>query len=321
MEPLPPYCKKKYFRTILSIGKAVYRQQRFAKKNLNPILSKNSEKWGEDLPKAIHFRFFHYSGIIAGFFGETVCALHNEKPDRLIRQSLMLTGACSPLFDSFFDEYHHKESRLEHLLAAPATFSAKDIHEDLSQQLYVQLCSLQPFERMEDYLRRLFTAQLVDDNNLVTKPDFETAHNLCAEKGGLGALVFRSAIPFPFAEGEEEALYAFGVFVQYVDDLFDLQTDILQKHYSPLSFCNDWKEVEKIVEEQYNHAVKLVKEIKLPQKGLDGFLCRAQLYYKMSQQYLLHLKKVCPNGVKQVVDVKKEEVDFNPSWRLIYKLY
>jgi len=134
-------------------------------------------------------------------------------------------------------------------------------------------------------------------------------------------LVFRSAIPFPFAEGEEEALYAFGVFVQYVDDLFDLQTDILQKHYSPLSFCNDWKEVEKIVEEQYNHAVKLVKEIKLPQKGLDGFLCRAQLYYKMSQQYLLHLKKVCPNGVKQVVDVKKEEVDFNPSWRLIYKLY
>lgn len=167
-----------------------------------------------------YWRIWHYSTIVAAFFGPVLFRLHKIKLRKNDYHTFALLGASTALFDRVYDEDLIDSIRFREVLQSPKI--ADSILEKLVTSLLVDLINAnQQPELFSQFMIRMALAQeesKAQEDNTASKKFLE---NITRKKGGTGYLVFRSYVPVHLTSSEEEALMQIGNVVQMLDDLVD----------------------------------------------------------------------------------------------------
>jgi len=186
-----------------------------------------------DLPKQMALntramrRMQHY------FYGTTFLSIvfglmHHRRrtPDEKALFSNM--AALSYHFDDLADAYRRGDAAQQTWLDNPEVYGIKADSSGLSLHLLRNVyrsVSDAWLEAFKDSLYRVFNIETAGRQQQDSRLNLDAIKSITQEKGGHSVMLFRYILNTPMAEGEEEALYAFGGLVQLCDDITDVWFD------------------------------------------------------------------------------------------------
>lgn len=181
-------------------------------------------------------------------------------------------GAATPLYDDLLDE-----TGLTHEDIMQAV--GDDNHPMRHQIRLFHYLMQQAFDHVSlsaDY-RRFFDLVVQSQKESLRQElpqilDKSEVARLTAEKGGYATLLFRHILENPLRHGEQEAIFALGNMLQYVNDLFGLWFDSQKKRQTLVTMSNDTAEMRKTFHQLFDKAASLSLSMDYPDKNIKRYL-------------------------------------------------
>ena len=209
-------------------------------RRVQPLCKPCLDLFEPEIQKRLQYRMWHYSTVVAPFFGPLLCRLSGCAVSPALMQTFTLAGAATAYFDMVFDDQ----------LMDPETMAQKEISafspSESMYNLFYKILRDQAFDPVafDRYLSLLTQVQRISQ---AQKDSYATAawvDEVTRLKGGLGLLVFRCFVPVRIRPSEEAALMQAGEGIQLMDDLADIRQDMTEgihtaarRFSSPLEFA------------------------------------------------------------------------------------
>jgi hypothetical protein len=186
------------------------------------------------------------------------------------------------------DNYHlsHADLHKEYYINNPELYTLVDLCQWLDLQIR-ELISLQ--EEYDCYLRKTIAAQedslIQIHGNPISVVDLQ---EITSNKGGYAALLYRCTLHNKMIPGEEAAIFAFGSFYQYLNDLFDAWKDTQAGSITLITQCGDPTKLRAEYTQKLHNVISAFAGLSYPKKCKDlmlriiltmvsqGFVCIAQ---------------------------------------------
>jgi len=216
---------------ILFMLKSVWVQQRFLKKEIDPLLSaiqhdKDASLKSEDIKKIRSY----YGLAVPAILGEAFCILRGNSLSTKERLAFTFLGALTGLYDDFFDDLNTSEHHIKELTTNPDEKIAQN-----SNELFFIQCCKKAIENAPnpDLLKKralaVFEAQVMSKKQKNADITPEAIRSITWLKGGVSLLFYRSVLDGEVTKSEERMLYTLGSIMQLENDIFDVFKDRQQK--------------------------------------------------------------------------------------------
>ena len=263
--------------SIIPIGlllvKNLYKQRRFVKKELSPIINKsfsnNSKNLiAEDIIKIENY----YALFVPAVLGEAFCTLHGEKMTNNERWVSTLQSALSAVGDDFFDKSELPDFDLKDIEQNFSSIKPKTNSEQLFINLFKELKQTQPNKELFKCLGSVYKAQESSNLQKIQSTPLNHIEKITADKGGYSFLFYRWAFTHPLVNDEKELIYKLGECLQWANDIFDIYEDYKVGIRTVATECSNIELLTKKFQTQIKEIVKLAYKTNFEQKNIRKFL-------------------------------------------------
>ncbi len=151
----------------------------------------------------------------------------------------LLLGAVTPVYDDLMDNYHlsHNDLHKELYVNNPELYNLVDLCQWLDVQIRERITLREEYDY---YFKKTIAAQEDSLIQIQCKPiSVNDLHAITNNKGGYATLLYRCVLHHKMIPGEEAAIFAFGSFYQYLNDLFDAWKDTQAGSITLITQCGD----------------------------------------------------------------------------------
>ena len=232
-----------------------YSQKQFFKKftTLQSILSKSKFA----LRKYDLYRIKDYSIRLYALLGGITRFMDGYKVGYTERCRLTLLGAFAPIYDDFIDITKTEISKLKLFIKDPEYYIPINLKEKTGYEIMHLL-----LEYLKEDLFRLFPIilkthlmQIESQKQKNRSTSLKELAKITYSKGGYSALLCRYMLNNPVKQGEYQAWFQYGAFLQILDDLFDINSDLKNGLHTIPNSIVDLKELDNIVDNQFNRFI------------------------------------------------------------------
>ena len=189
------------------------------------------------------------------------------------RMASTCQGAMTGLFDDFFDEERLSENAVEDLIRNPDLFKANTVNENLFLHFYKTALNntLQP-ALMQDHLYKVYTAQLLSKEQVLTGLAGERLKEITIRKGAESVLFYRSVFDNPLHNAEEKMLFSLGGLMQLSNDIFDVYKDHKQGIKTLVTTARKINDLRSLFNSILESGIEEAKQVDYPHKNIWKFL-------------------------------------------------
>lgn len=168
----------------------------------------------------------YYALAVPAIIGEIHCTLHHKTMTNDERSAGTLIGACSVLFDDFFDNDNLNDEYIAQLIDNPEYSEPYNNSVKLAIRLYVNLLeAIQNPSSIQQALNTVFRAQIRSRKQKEIAIAEDEIKDITCAKGGTAFLLYRKAFGEISTRTEEQFYYAVGAIMQLENDIFDVYKD------------------------------------------------------------------------------------------------
>ena len=222
----------------------------------------------------IHYLKIQWYMATTLYLGEVLSELRPEKLIETEKKSLIWLGALIAITDLIVDEFNMDSDKLTRLMTNEAERSRSDLSaiEQVLLLYYRRLLTVISKEKAEtihDF--SLLKPQIDSQAQLSTGLTKETVMEHTRKKGGTALLLIASLL-FDLTEKNKAAFYQLGTFIQLMNDSQDLPKDIRNGITTFISFQKSYKDIQKLLEEEFRKTAVLFHGSGFPEAGVFRLL-------------------------------------------------
>jgi len=212
---------------LLFLLKSFYKQSRFIKIHIDPVLKDFQGKTDTHLTKKDLYKIKKYYGFaVPAILGEAFCLLRGQTLSKKERLALSCLGASTGLYDDFFDDSSMSLDHIKSLTINPEETLAENNRELLFIKFYLKALANAPYpELLLKKAKDVFDAQVLSKQQTDANITIENIQSITYQKGGVSLLLYRSVLNYFTPPEEEQLLYALGKIMQLENDIFDVYKD------------------------------------------------------------------------------------------------
>ncbi|MBU1370225.1 MAG: class 1 isoprenoid biosynthesis enzyme [Bacteroidetes bacterium] len=220
---------------ILFMLKAFWVQQRFIKKQLDPLIDDIQKAQDAGLTSGEIKKIRRYYGFaVPAILGEGFGILRDKSLTKKERLALTYLGASTGLYDDFFDDLNTSENHIRELTTNPTEKIAQNSSELLFVRCYKNAIDNAPDPNLlKQRAFEVFEAQVLSKKQKGSTISQKEIRSITYLKGGVSLLFYRSVLDREAQKAEQDMLYALGQLMQLENDVFDVYKD-LQHNISTL---------------------------------------------------------------------------------------
>ncbi|MBU0765842.1 MAG: hypothetical protein KJ607_13530 [Bacteroidetes bacterium] len=205
--------------------------------------------------------------------GRSFCGLFGRKMNPEEQYRLILLSHLACCFDDFFDETDICKNTINEMIRSPESFLPKSYGQSHFIRFYKPLYkSVQDRESFFRYLALLVDFQQRSRQQAAPGISPEEIAHIMTGKGGYAALVIRSALDKPLAEGEEKAVMQLGKTSQLQDDIFDCYDDTKRGIKTIANATTDIEGLLKLYRKEFSATLGLFAGLPYPAREKNEFL-------------------------------------------------
>ena len=228
----------------IKVLRDLHTQKKFIARHLQPILLE-FQAVNNSTPDIDYKRITNYYALaVSAIIGETHCTLHRKAMTTTERRAGTLIGACSVLFDDFFDNSNLTDEYITQLINNPKNIEPTNNSVKLAIQLYSKLLEgIQYSENIQQALNDVFQEQVRSKKQKNSDLAEEEIRDITFTKGGTAFLLYRKAFGEISTRCEEKFYYTLGAIMQLENDIFDVYKDRQEGIRTLVTACHDIKPV------------------------------------------------------------------------------
>lgn len=265
-----------FLRIVVFYSKGVYKEWRFIKTYLTPIVKKACETTNYTLNKEETKKVLKYYPLLS------VCAnadnyalLANRKLSALERQKITLMSAMATLCDDLLDEEEWLTEDLFEFLKALQF--GHPLHKHSKKALLIlalnkQFVTLGIQDKYWQQLRVAFEAQANSLQQNQSNLSKEETLQISKEKNGQTSLLVASLMDENWTALQLQIIYQTGVMGQLMNDIFDTHKDLHAGIYTIVSKVKSMAELKEVYCNQLILLHSLIRELPLPKKSIQQII-------------------------------------------------
>ena len=205
----------------------IKKQRRFLNKTLAVDIEESRKNHDNSLDDHDYRKMNGYYGVaVPAILGESYCLLRGRNMSSRERYSITYLGACTGLFDDFFDKRHLPAEYIRTLIDNPFAMTGNTNNETIFLEFYKKaLLHATDSGLVKQYAFDVFDAQLMSKKQLLPEIDPHEIKNITIQKGGSSLLFYRSTFSENMSDEEIQMLKILGGIGQLENDIFDVYKD------------------------------------------------------------------------------------------------
>ncbi len=252
-----------YVTGYLYIGWLFWQQQRFAKRLLSNILIDSRLQGDGSFSKEASHRLRYYGSMVPVVIGDTLHLLGGKPMPDQTRKAVTLYGFFTPLFDDWFDAESPNTAQAKERIFHPETIEQTN---DLSRVTYTVLSNLLQHASAfslgwETPASEVIHAQIDSLAQLNKQTPITQIRDITWQKGGASVLGVRHFLPTSISSAEREVCMQLGGMMQYLDDVFDVYTDLQSGIRTLATECLDFNALSKDYNNEVNKLHQLLMQL------------------------------------------------------------
>jgi hypothetical protein len=307
--------------TLLNIRYGIAKQSKLYCRQVLPLIEDIQTSGLSANEQLLFKRMRAYAVDIAAYFGEVLCSLQGKKFTNELRYRFALLGACTPLFDGFFDEMQLKPERIQQLLDAESILEDANPVEKCFLHCYLPLKKSVSgnsfFNRM---LQQMFEAQVLSQKQVSAELNTTDAEQITLAKGGSGAVLFLSLLEDTPDDTIYKAIYKIGGWVQLCDDVFDMERDQKEGILTLPLLINHSIKIKAKLQEYKEVALKSLHQSPYPALQISRTIKLLEFYDKLVNIYLKQVSTLNPIHHTEPLPHKLKVPDFKINAKVIFSL-
>lgn len=253
-------------------------------KVLNPSFNLFPKALNEVEKKKI---FDTYGILIPGILGNAFAQLTGEKLSENEHKILCYLAALTPIIDDYFDNPLLDKNIPKERFQQLEVDEKADDREKLMMHLYRKMVALaHDKETQKLYIAKVIEAQELSLKQLNKNIIPDDLIKIAYRKGGYSLLLCRSALNTHIAEGEPEAIYHLGGFIQLLNDLMDVYKDREDGVYTIVTKSTDISSLKQFLNNEWNHVIHNFYGIGYKTKNTKKFLFKLAMLVGISKVML-----------------------------------
>ena len=228
----------------IKILRDLHTQKKFIARHLQPILLEFQA--ANNLTPDIDYKRItnYYALAVSAIIGEIHCTLHRKEMTTTERRAGTFMGACSVLFDDFFDNSNLTDEYITQLINKPNDIEPGNDSVKLAIQLYGKLLEgVQHPESIQEALNAVFKEQVRSKKQKNSDLAEEEIKDINFAKGGSAFLLYRKAFGEISTHSEVKFYHILGAMMQLENDIFDVYKDRQEGIKTLVTACHDIKPV------------------------------------------------------------------------------
>ncbi|MBW7847982.1 MAG: hypothetical protein H3C41_07865 [Bacteroidales bacterium] len=210
--------------------------------------------------------------VISAVTNHWFSVLRGKSVNENERFCAFVVGAATPLYDDLLDE-----AGLSHEAIIRAIEDEHHPHRNqivlfhhLMQQAFDHIYLARDYRR---YFELVVRSQKESQRQELPQPlDSNELTRLTAEKGGYATLLFRHILENPLREGEEDAIFALGQLLQYINDIFGLWFDLQKNRQTLITHSSNVSEMRETFYRLFEEMTSLSLSMDYPKRNTLDFL-------------------------------------------------
>jgi hypothetical protein len=205
----------------------IRKQRRFVRKTLSVDIANSRKNSDNSLDEHDYRKMNGYYGVaVPAILGESYCLLRGRKMSSPERYSITYLGACTGLFDDFFDKKHLPAEYIRTLIDNPFAATGNTNNETIFLEFYKKaLLHTTDSGLVKQYAFDVFEAQLMSKKQLLSDIEPREIMDITIQKGGSSLLFYRSTFSEKMSDEEIRMLKILGGIGQLENDIFDVYKD------------------------------------------------------------------------------------------------
>jgi hypothetical protein len=214
-------------RILMSLFFHIRKQRRFVRKTLAVDIANSRKINDNSLDEHDYKKMNGYYGVaVPAILGESYCLLRGRSMSSDERYSITYLGACTGLFDDFFDKRHLPAEYIRTLIDNPFAVTGNTNNETIFLEFYKKaLLHATDSGLVKQYAFDVFEAQLMSKKQLLSGIETHEIKNITIQKGGSSLLLYRSTFSEKMSDEEIHMLKILGGIGQLENDIFDVYKD------------------------------------------------------------------------------------------------
>ncbi len=259
---------------LLFLLKSFYKQSRFIKIHIDPVLKDFQGKTDTHLTKKDLYKIKKYYGFaVPAILGEAFCLLRGQTLSKKERLALSCLGASTGLYDDFFDDSSMSLDHIKSLTINPEETLAENNRELLFIKFYLKALANAPYpELLLKKAKDVFDAQVLSKQQTDANITIENIQSITYQKGGVSLLLYRSVLNYFTPPEEEQLLYALGKIMQLENDIFDVYKDRENGIKTLITTENKIANLRANYIELYNEVAELLQQTSFPKRNKKLFI-------------------------------------------------
>jgi hypothetical protein len=282
-----------FLRICFLLGSEILLQEFFIRRYLSPFI--RSFKPENDGSLTFHDikRMRYYARFAPSLLGTSYAMLAGRNMSHKERKLMTLLGAAVPIFDDYFDHENLSEERLQQIISHPESAIPLGTREKAFISLLQEIKNrVVQFEFFNKVYIQVFEAQIAAKQQESGNMTYEDLHQICFDKGGYSALLFRTIMANPAKTGENEAIYHFGGMVQWVDDMFDVYEDSIANIQTFATPGVDIRKAKQHFLDDLSEMIRLFKAVGFQENRLKLFLNYLIIFFSFNMVCFEQLEKL-----------------------------
>lgn len=186
----------------------------------------------------------YYALAVPAIIGEIHCTMHLKEMTNAERRAGTFMGACSVLFDDFFDNSNLTDEYITQLINKPNDIEPGNDSVKLAIQLYSKLLEgVQHPESIQEALNVVFKEQVRSKKQKNSDLTEDEIKDITFAKGGSAFLLYRKAFGEISTHSEVKFYHTLGAIMQLENDIFDVYKDRQEGIRTLVTACHDIKPV------------------------------------------------------------------------------
>lgn len=302
----------------------LYFNYKKGKKACFKVLNPSFNLFPNALSEAEKKKIFDTYGILIPYvLGKAFAQLTGQKLTENEFKILCYLAALTPIIDDYFDNPLLDKNIPKERFQQLEVDEKADDREKLMMHLYRKMIALaHDKETQKLYIAKVIEAQELSLKQLNKNIIPDDLIKIAYRKGGYSLLLCRSALNTHIAEGEPEAIYHLGGFIQLLNDLMDVYKDREDGVYTIVTKSTDIGSLKQFLNNEWNHVIHNFYGIGYKTKNTKKFLFKVAMLVAIAKIMIEQLENLQSrtDGVFNVNDYSRKELvcdmdNFKNVWK------
>lgn len=251
------------------------------------------------------YRLKDYSIRLFALLGGAIKFLGGYEINYSERCRLTILGAFAPLYDDFIDHTIAKIAKLKIFVKNPNYYMPLNLKEKTGHELLKLLLSY-----YDGNIKKIFSIGLkthfIQIQSQRQKEENISKNELAKIirfKGGYSSLLCRYMLDLPLKKYEYETWFQYGVFLQLLDDIYDMKKDFDNGIKTVANTSDTIDDLNSQLDEDYNDLKEKVYKTDFSNENKKKFMFRVALVYIAGKGLLYQLKRKV-RKMNNIIDLK-----------------